>query len=180
MKKTTISLFLVLAMFLSFAGCTTASIDEETTVISTNTLTTLSSEDLMSANSVLNWIDSVFEQKRSDSYGGLRPSIAEQVTLHIQQKIAETPTEGPNYYSIEYLPHPESTEGFFQVSIRFDATNLNKEILNAIENGNPKSKLYISGYSKAQIEDILTPIIKDAKIKYEIFERDGYCCLVIN
>ena len=184
MKKATI-LFLVLAIIFSFVGCSTASIDEEKTVTSTVAQTTISAEDMASASNVISWIDSLFEQKNSNSCGGLRPLIAEQINLHIKQKIAENPDEGPNYYSIEYLPHPEDTEGFFQISIRYDATNLNEKFLQIIESDNPKSELYIKGYSKVEVEDILSSALKEVEnisssFKYEVIECDyGYCCLVV-
>lgn len=182
MKKTTI-LFLVLVIILSFASCSTASNEEETTVTSTVESTT--SEESIIASSVITCIDSVFEEKDSISYGGIKPSIASEVKLHIQSKIEEAPTSGPSFYSIEYLPHPEGTEGFFQISIRFDAVNINKRIVNVIENENPKSELYIKDYSKPEVEKIISSVLKDVEnistsFRYEIIESEyDYCCLVI-
>lgn len=148
MKKASI-LFLVLAIIFTCCACTATTTREETT-----TSSELSSEGIQL---LFNWIDRVFEEKQSTSYGGegCRPSNAEVAKNRLDEKILSIqPDERPAFYSIEYLPHPEDTEGYFQIKISFEATAINREILSIIENNSPKAHLFINGYSKNQIESI--------------------------
>lgn len=182
MKKTTI-LFLVLAIILSFASCTTASIEEETTAISSTT--TELSEDQELFIQFYNWIESVFYRKQSNLYGGLRPSYADPVKNIIDKNFSQSSIEDPYFYFIEYLEHPEGTEGFFQVGIHFEISDLENEIRYIVESKSPMAYIYINGYTNNEIESIVVNAIKKAKdvsdsFKYEISEDDDYCCLMVS
>ncbi len=152
MKKTAILFFLVLAIILSLFGCTASHTEKNS-----------SSKDFDQETMlwVVSEIDTCFDSKHSDGYGGIRQSFYNDIKQKIDDCIvSSTEEDRPYAYSLECLSHPENTEGFFQTHLYFEEASIEKTINLAFSSRLSKAFYFFRNSSKEDIEKAIHSLVE--------------------